>query len=344
MSSVLVIDDSETTQSFIDKVLSKDGHDVTCVGSWSEASEELDTTEFDLIFLDCWLPDVEGLSVIENIREHHSGTIVMISGYADRSIVQKAQNLGLEKFLEKPLDPSIIRRVTSKALDQDESDGDEEQELPEEIQFYTKPKILIVDDEEPTQQLLAHPLDHYDIPYRIANTGTEAWEIFQGFEPDVVILDALLKEGEMSSTDFFEKARKTDQECFFIGITGYPESDEINYLINEELTEFFYKPFSVTKLMHTLSHLSFVIQKRSEKPDESESDRQTETDNGSSLKQKMVIGILAVVIGLLLGFFVQWTRNITQSRPGDQLTIEKMFREIEGYLQRDERRERKKLQ
>lgn len=344
LTSVLVVDDSETTQDFIEQVLSKEDHRVVSVGTWSDAEDELRNQDFDLIFLDCWLPDVEGLSVIENLRTHHSGPVIMISGYADRSIVEKARGLGLEHFLEKPLDPETLRRVTSRALDEDsEAEKTEpDAELPEEIEFYMKPKILIVEDEEPTQQLLIHPLDHYDIPYRIATSGREAWEYYQSFQPDIVILDALLKGSEMSSTEFFEKASTQDEDCFFIGITAYPESDEMDYLRNEELTEFFYKPFSVTKLLKTLAHLSFVLNKRSESDESTEQPKPEEESDASSLKQKVIIGVVAILIGLLLGFFVKWTRQLTQSGPGDQITIEKMFKEIEGYLQRDERREKRR--
>lgn len=342
LTSVLVVDDSETTREFIRKVLTKDDYDVETVGTWSEAEARLQADDFGLIFLDCWLPDVEGLSVIENLREYHSGPVIMISGYADRSIVQKAQDLGLERFLEKPLEPEVIRRISKEVLEGSETDESADN-LPDEVTFYTKPKILIVDDEEPTQQLLSHPLDHYDIPFQIATTGTEAWKRFQEFQPDIVILDARLEDSGMSSTEFFEKASSQDNETFFIGITAYPDSDEMDYLIGEELTEFFYKPFSVTKLLKALSHLSFVLQKRSES--EGEPARPTKSEEepeGSSLKQKMIIGILAILIGLLLGFFVKWTRQLTQSQPGGEITIEKMFKEIEGYLKRDEKRERQR--
>lgn len=341
LASVLVVDDSDTTQNFIRKVLTKEDFDVVTVTTWSDAEDQLETSDFDIIFLDCWLPDVEGLSVVENLREYHSGPVIMISGYADRSIVKKAQGLGLEHFLEKPLDPEIIREVTTQVLDEDESDEDD-RELPDEIEFYMKPKILIVEDEEPTQQLLTHPLDHYDIPYRLASSGEEAWELYQDFQPDIVVLDALLKGSEISSTEFFERANAHDDTSFFIGITAHPESDEMDYLRNEELTEFFYKPFSVTKLLKTFAHLSFVIKKRSESDDSPEPSKSDEEAEGSSLKQKLIIGAVAILIGLLLGFFVKWTRQLTQSGPGDRITIEKMFEEIEGYLQRDERREKRR--
>lgn len=338
MARIVVIDDSEPTRQFFMKALEEE-HDISAVKNYAEAKQEADLADCDVIFLDCWLEDEEGLDVLEEIRQESDVPVVMISGYADKSIVSRAQDLGVSGFLQKPLEPEKIRNNVENALS-----GGEDDSAPEvqEIQFYGTFSVLIVDDDKSTLNLLSRPLNHYDIEFKTAKTSDEAWEIFQEFRPDVVVLDAKL-EGTLSSIKLHERMKVEESQTFFIGITGYPESDEIDSLRQEDLVEIFYKPFSVERFVRTLAHLSFVIDRREKGEDVDEKKIEPEEDGiRERVKKTVVIGTVFIIIGLMLGFAIKWTQEWTTSVASEKTSIEKMYESIEGYLHRDEQRERKR--
>lgn len=345
LASILVIDDAETTREFFRGTLG-DSHDLTLCENWKQARASFDEDFFDLVYLDCWLPDREGVAILEKIREFYEGPTVLISGYADRSIIEKARSFGIEKYLEKPFEPETIRRTTESILegdtDEDPLPDPEESELPEDLTFYDDLKVLVVDDEESTRDLLSHPFEHYELTFRVAEDADTAWSIYRTFRPNVVILDARLPDGSMSSSDLLRKIRSEGDETFVVGITGYPESEEFEEFDRDELAEFYYKPFPIRKLLRTLSYLSFVIHKRNN-TDTTETDPSSEEpeQTSSTFRQKIIIGLAAVLIGLTLGFVIKWTRSLARTSTSDGLTVEKMFQRIEGYLERDERRERR---
>lgn len=115
MLNILVVDDEKNIQSLIKDILSDEGHSVSVAGSLTSAKDLIKKEVFDLIFLDVWLPDGDGISLISFIKEHHpSSFIVMISGHANIPIAVQAIKEGAIDFLEKPLSTDTIFAVIEK--------------------------------------------------------------------------------------------------------------------------------------------------------------------------------------------------------------------------------------
>jgi two-component system nitrogen regulation response regulator NtrX len=115
---VLLIDDDKAVRETLSEVLTDEGYVVTSVASGEEGLRRLTEEPFDLAFLDVWLRDRDGLSILEAARERlREVPVIMISGHASVETAVKAVRLGAEDFLEKPLSLERVLLTAQKAIE-----------------------------------------------------------------------------------------------------------------------------------------------------------------------------------------------------------------------------------
>ena len=115
---VLVIDDEGAVRETLSQILADEGYAVTSVDSGEEGLRRLLEEPFDLAFLDVWLRDRDGLSVLEAARERlREVPVVMISGHANVETAVRAVRLGADDFLEKPLSLERVLLTAAKAIE-----------------------------------------------------------------------------------------------------------------------------------------------------------------------------------------------------------------------------------
>ena len=115
---ILVIDDEKAIRETLSEILSDEGYAVTALASGEEGLKRLQEESFDLAFLDVWLRDRDGLSILEaadgRLREI---PVVMISGHANVETAVRAVRLGAYDFLEKPLSLERVILTAQKAIE-----------------------------------------------------------------------------------------------------------------------------------------------------------------------------------------------------------------------------------
>ncbi|WP_144243883.1 ATP-binding protein [Sphingopyxis sp. MWB1] len=103
---ILVVDDHEFARFTIGQQLATLGHDVVFAETGAEALQRVADERFDIILLDCDLPDIDGYTVAERIRdaeaEHHT-PIIAISASTDHSHQARCITSGMDGVLSKPL-------------------------------------------------------------------------------------------------------------------------------------------------------------------------------------------------------------------------------------------------
>jgi two-component system, NtrC family, nitrogen regulation response regulator NtrX len=115
---VLVIDDERSIRETLSEILTDEGYAVTAIESGEEGLKRLREENFDLVFLDVWLKDRDGLSVLEAADGRLSEIpVVMISGHANVETAVKAVRLGAYDFLEKPLSLERVILTAQKAIE-----------------------------------------------------------------------------------------------------------------------------------------------------------------------------------------------------------------------------------
>jgi two-component system, NtrC family, nitrogen regulation response regulator NtrX len=115
---VLVIDDEKAIRETLSEILSDEGYLVTAIESGEEGLRRLLDEPFDLVFLDVWLRDRDGLSLLEAANGRlRDVPVVMISGHANVETAVRAVRLGAYDFLEKPLSLDRVVLTAQKAIE-----------------------------------------------------------------------------------------------------------------------------------------------------------------------------------------------------------------------------------
>ncbi|WP_300747665.1 UDP-3-O-acyl-N-acetylglucosamine deacetylase [uncultured Brachyspira sp.] len=107
--NILIIDDEEDILSVCQSILEDEGYDVYIAKNYQEAESILSSKKINLVFLDVWLPDVDGLDILANIKEkYNSAEVIMMSGHAGVETAVRATKMGAYDFLEKPISTSKL--------------------------------------------------------------------------------------------------------------------------------------------------------------------------------------------------------------------------------------------
>ncbi len=115
---ILIVDDEPAIQSALRGVLEDEGYRVTTTGSGAEALRRVTEEMPDLIFLDIWMPGVDGLDTLAELRRlRPDATVVMISGHGTIETAVKATRLGAYDFIEKPLSLEKTLLTVTRALE-----------------------------------------------------------------------------------------------------------------------------------------------------------------------------------------------------------------------------------
>lgn len=102
--NVLVIDDEKNIGASIKTILEDEGYFVESCLTYAEGISVLEKSNIDLLFLDIWLPDIDGIDGLRNIkRAFPQVEVVMISGHATIENALEATKLGAYDFIEKPI-------------------------------------------------------------------------------------------------------------------------------------------------------------------------------------------------------------------------------------------------
>jgi two-component system nitrogen regulation response regulator NtrX len=134
---ILIVDDEPAIQSALRGVLEDEGYRVTAVGSGANAVAWTAEETPDVVFLDIWMPGMDGLTALTEIkRARPEAAVVMISGHATIDTAVKATKLGAYDFIEKPLSLEKTLLTVTRALEHARLERENAQ-LRDRLQLHT---------------------------------------------------------------------------------------------------------------------------------------------------------------------------------------------------------------
>jgi CheY-like chemotaxis protein/anti-sigma regulatory factor (Ser/Thr protein kinase) len=119
---ILVADDDRTTCFAISSMLKKAGYAVTAVKDGAAALRNIEKKNFDLAFLDIWMPKLTGLEVLARVRagKSHPKIIMMTSDATPETLLRAIREQAYE-YLSKPFPPKEAVEAAERALKQNAS-------------------------------------------------------------------------------------------------------------------------------------------------------------------------------------------------------------------------------
>ncbi len=118
MGTVLVIDDEQLVRWSIEKLLSKEGHEVVSVGTGAEGLLKLRESIPDVVLLDMKLPDIEGIEILRTIKKENGELpVIVITAYGSIDSAINAIKTGAFDYIVKPFDAEKLKLTVNRALE-----------------------------------------------------------------------------------------------------------------------------------------------------------------------------------------------------------------------------------
>jgi len=116
-AQVLVVDDEVVVRRVITDYLEGKGYSVSAVDSGQAALDYLEQSKPGIILLDIFMPGVNGLEVLRQVRRGQPGVdVLVISGFADAELERKVKALGAIDCLRKPFDFNTLYTLVAQRL------------------------------------------------------------------------------------------------------------------------------------------------------------------------------------------------------------------------------------
>ena len=230
---VLVVEDDANIAQLISHHLQVGGYQVSTVGRAEEAFQAARGERPDLITLDIYLPGADGFELLQTLKSDEATAdipVVIVSVLADR---KHGLRLGAVDYLTKPIDENLLMETVNHVLS-------------------GAGKVLIVDDDRDTLELLRQALNGMGFHVRTTTSGRRAMQLVREEKPDLILLDLKLP-GEMDGYQVLTQLKRNVDTAGIpvIVITGSLTDQEIKQkkVLALGADHFLTKPFEMDELV-----------------------------------------------------------------------------------------------
>mmetsp|Transcript_22494 Transcript_22494/g.10857 ORF Transcript_22494/g.10857 Transcript_22494/m.10857 type:complete len:451 (-) Transcript_22494:1636-2988(-) len=115
--SILIVDDEDSIRHSLEGLLFDEGFDVITASNGYDALKLLDSEAPDLVLLDIWMPGIDGIETLKEIKKSHSHVqVIIITGHGSIETAVTATKIGAFDFIEKPLSIDRVIVAINNAL------------------------------------------------------------------------------------------------------------------------------------------------------------------------------------------------------------------------------------
>ena len=118
MATILVVDDELGIRALLSEILTDEGHTVELAENAAQARLVRESLRPDLVLLDIWMPDVDGVTLLKewSASGQLSMPVIMMSGHGTIDTAVEATKVGASAFLEKPITLQKLLRAVEQGL------------------------------------------------------------------------------------------------------------------------------------------------------------------------------------------------------------------------------------
>ena len=216
--------------------------------------------DYDWIFLDWKLPDMDGIDVLKQLKEERiNSKLIMVTAYGDENMRKIAQDLGADAVLFKPISPSsLVDTMVSLSYQGQKKNVKSKEmtvvEVPEKEPLQGI-RLLLVEDHEINRQIAQELLEGAGAQVEIACDGKEAVDFMKqrASEVDLVLMDIQMPimDGHQATTEIRQVLKLN---LPILAMTAHAMAEEKERCLKNGMNDHLTKPIDSNKLIKTILH------------------------------------------------------------------------------------------
>lgn len=128
---ILIVDDEPDIRALVSEILEDEGYSVTTAENGAAARQAFSQEAPDLVLLDIWMPDIDGISLLQEWSKHGlTCPVVIMTGHGSVETAVEATRLGAHDFVQKPISLAKLLSIVSNALESFEPPGEPTRAAP----------------------------------------------------------------------------------------------------------------------------------------------------------------------------------------------------------------------
>ena len=262
----LIVDDNRTNRLLLKELLSRWGMITDCADSGAAALEKLrrvaeSGSSLPLVLLDGYMPDMDGFTVAERIREDPSlqeAVIMMLTSAANVGDAARCRQLGICSYLPKPVRQRELldslcavvnhatrtrseRLITRHSLREDRN----------------RRRILVAEDNPVNQKLVQRLLEKRGFEVSVAEDGIAAVEAFGNSTFDLILMDVEMPNmnGWEATSAIRAKELGTNSHIPILALTAHALKGDEEHCLNAGMDAYVSKPIRAPELYETIERL-----------------------------------------------------------------------------------------
>ncbi|MHB8072537.1 response regulator [Desulfosporosinus fructosivorans] len=265
---VLVIDDNPIAVEILINMLETMHFSAVGVGSGEQGLaalkiDQADGNGFDLVLMDWQMPGMDGLETSRRIKTmaeiDYKPEIIMITAYELSELADKASNIGINKRLTKPVIQSQLLDAVMDVFSSDRdksivsSHGCQVGLISDRSADIKGAKILLVEDNEISQQVAMEILQQMGLEVDIAANGLKALEALEEIEYDAVLMDVQMPVMDGYEATYTIRSNPRWANLPVIAMTAYAMSGDREKSLQAGMNDQITKPINPDELLRAMS-------------------------------------------------------------------------------------------
>lgn len=257
--NILIVDDSEGARIIVKDSLEQLGYHATAVSSAATALEAVAEKQYDLIFVDWMMPDIDGLTLAKTLNQELADEvrpkIVMMTSYDIQEMADRAnhESIAYQSALAKPTSPSNLYDSIIDAFSFKATQRPIIEEQVESWKHLANKRILLVEDNLFNQELAQDLLEQESIIVTTAENGQVALDMLEPDKFDLVLMDC-----QMPIMDGFTATQLIREQAQYdtlpiIAMTANVMQQDVERTRDVGMNDHIGKPIEIKTLFTTLT-------------------------------------------------------------------------------------------
>jgi len=258
----LVVDDNALARQILTSMLESFSFEVYPARSGQEAlnmirqATVLEKCSFDLVLLDWKMPGLNGIETARKIHKDiglsHIPTVIMVTAYGREEIMHQAEQIGLDGFLIKPINPSLLFNCLMETMKGTTIQPENDKPILPDRQLTGS--VLLVEDNAINQQVAQEFLENMGLLVTVVSEGAKALSVLQKMDFDIVLTDI-----QMPTMDGYELTRNIRdnpqwQSLPIIAMTAHAMAGDREKCLAAGMNDHIPKPINQQQLFNVLAN------------------------------------------------------------------------------------------